>query len=264
MYALANQRSGARLHNALCAFVAGYAMARQKQVVLLQDEEAGPTPIDYRDVVKTFHFHPQITHLVKPTLDRVYDILQTGRVDAPEVERLGVLQHVDLGDVRGRERRLLVFGNTSFQPGRQYNARRGHARLVVGRKGRAKTAIFYEVRSVEGRGLDRLVLDLRPEGHQFLRLREFVEQAFQGAREYALTAFWTYILLSEIARKLLEVDERVAQRDPGRMSDYRALQTVYDSHDPGGQADLRRDCTSRSNELSDNSRRLNRRNSLQT
>jgi hypothetical protein len=111
--------------------------------------------------------------------------------------------------------------------------------LVVGRKGSGKTAIFYDVRTSEGRGLDSLVLDLKPEGHQFLRLREFVEDKMSaGLAGYTLTAFWTYILLCEIARKLLDADARIARRDPSRGRDYDELHDAYVQHDPGEEADL--------------------------
>jgi hypothetical protein len=226
------------VHNALCAFVAGYAVAQKKIVVLFQDGSNQVAPIDYRDIVLTFSSSNQIPGLLRPTLNRVYDVLQTGRFDSPEVENLGVLRSLDLGDVAAENEigGLLQY----FVPtGPSTTARHGHARLVIGRKGSGKTAIFYEVRNSEGRGLDHLVLDLKPEGHQFLRLREFVESRMRpGMREYTLTAFWTYILLTELARKLLDADARVARHDPNRFRDWQELEHVYRRHDPGEEADF--------------------------
>jgi hypothetical protein len=59
-----------------------------------------------------------------------------------------------------------------------------------------------------------------------------------GLAEYTLTAFWTYILLCEIARKLLQADERIALRDPIRHRDYERLHDAYIRHDPGEEADF--------------------------
>src|SRR6185437_2509142 len=58
-----------------------------------------------------------------------------------------------------------------------------------------------------------LVLDLKPEGHQFTKLRESVlEQLTTGAQQHVLTAFWNYILLMEIARKVVEDESRLSYR----------------------------------------------------
>jgi hypothetical protein len=235
---LPSGREGHRVHNGLCAFVAGYAVAQQKIVVLLQDGTSGSTPIDYRDIVGTFTSTTQISALLQPTLNRVYDVLQSDRFDSPEVEGLGILSQLDLGDPAA-ENEIGGLKQYFVPTGPATRARQGHARLVVGRKGTGKTAIFYEVRNAEGRGLDRLVLDLKPEGHQFLRLREFVESRMQpGLREYTLTGFWTYILLTEMARKLRDADERVASHDPERFREWSELDAVYSGHDPGDEADF--------------------------
>ena len=57
----------------------------------------------------------------------------------------GLLEDLDLGDVaaENESRQLRSF----FVPtGPFYQAKRGHARLVMGRKGSGKTAIFYALR----------------------------------------------------------------------------------------------------------------------
>ena len=50
---LSPNREGAQVHNALCALICGMAVAEQKPVVIVQEEEV-IQPIDYRDLVKTY------------------------------------------------------------------------------------------------------------------------------------------------------------------------------------------------------------------
>ncbi len=81
--------------------------------------------------------------------------------------------------------------------------------LVVGRKGSGKTAIFYGVRSTYKPSRAHIVLDLKPEGHQFTKLREaLLEPLSTGVQQHVLTAFWNYLLLMEIARKVVEEEGR--------------------------------------------------------
>ena len=239
---LDENRDGARVHNALAAFVAGYAVGRERIVVLFQEGLSSTRPIDYRDIVLPYEVASQINITIMPTLHQIYDVMQSSRFDSPEVMHaamnLGVLQELDLGDVAA-ENEIRGLKEYFVPTGQSITARQGHARLVVGRKGSGKSAIFYEIRSSEGRGVHDLVLDLRPEGHQFTRLREYVEtQLSGGMREFALMGFWTYLLLTEIARKLLEGDLSLALRDPNRLRRYQILEDAYSQHNPGELVDF--------------------------
>jgi hypothetical protein len=148
------------------------------------------------------------------------------------------LQTINLGDVAA-ENEIGGLREYFVVTGQSTQAKQGNARLVVGRKGSGKTAVFYEVRNGIGRGHDRIILDLKPEGHQFTKLRELVlDRLGPGLREHTMVAFWNYILLGELARKALEQDEKIAARDPQRFAPYEKLRTVYEKHDPGGDCDF--------------------------
>ena len=235
---LDENRDGAHVHNALVAFIAGYALGRERVVALFQEGISTVQPIDYRDIVLPYEVASKLDAFIRPTLYRIYDVMQSSRFDSPEVTNLGVLRELDLGDVAA-ENEIRGLQEYFVPTGQSIAARQGHARLVIGRKGSGKSAIFYEIRNSEGRGIHDLVLDLRPEGHQFSRMREYVEAQFSGGmREFALMGFWTYLLLTEIARKLLEGDLSLALRDPDRMSRYQKLETAYAQHNPGQLVDF--------------------------
>ena len=230
---LNENREGANVHNALVAFVAGYAVANQRIVALLHEGVDVVLPIDYRDIVMPYELASKIPAMLRPILNAVYGQLQSSRFESPEVTDIGILRELDLGDVAA-ENEVRGLQDYFVPTGQSIAARQGHAPLVVGRKGSGKSAIFYEILNVEARGVHDLTIDLRPEGNQFARLREFVEaQLSKGMQEFALTGFWTYLLLTELARKLLEHDASLARRDAGQLELYSKLEKVYASHDPG-------------------------------
>ncbi len=216
-------------------------MAEQKAVLMLQEggQIEAPQPMDYRDVVKTWENPSQIRNLVKPTIDETFSRMQDDGT-ATAVRPSGLLESVDLGDPAAENE--IAGLNEYFVPTGQFRqAARGHARIVDGRKGAGKTAMFFGLRKAVKRGHQTLVLDMRPEGHQFTRLREAVlEELSEGQREYTISAFWTYLLSAEIAHKILnnKGELRAAQRDPKRFEAYEALRSAYQAHGLESKDDL--------------------------
>ena len=132
-------------------------------------------PIDYRDLVKSYSSSKEIQDLVLPTINFVAEMLQETRF-IPTSLPLPPLERVDLGDVAAKNE--IISLQSYFVPTGQYNeVKRGHARLVVGRKGAGKTAIFYGVWEAYAHDKAHLVLDLKPEGHQLIKLREAIFRA---------------------------------------------------------------------------------------
>jgi hypothetical protein len=220
-------RAGARVHNARCALIAGAGMATGKVVVLLQEGQV-TQPIDYRDVVLTYDTPDQIPRLLERPFRQVVTVFQLARpasLRSPE----GLLEQIDLGDVAA-ENEIIGLRDYFVQTAQSNDALRGYARLVVGRKGSGKTAVFYAVRDAFYRRRSHLVLDLKPEGHQFIRLREAILSSLSpGFKEYTVTALWTYLLLVELAIKILDVEQRYARRNPSVLPLYERVREVYES-----------------------------------
>ncbi len=227
---LSPNREGARAYNALCAFVCGMAVAQQKPVLMLQEEHA-VQPIDYRDLVQTYESPREIDDLIREPLSLVVQRLQTEPISRG-VAVTTPLAELDLGDIAA-ENEIRGLQKYFVQTGVLNQLTQGHAHLVVGRKGSGKTALFYGLRERVKRGLQVLILDMRPEGHQFTRLREAVLGALAlGEQEYTIAAFWTYLLSAEVAHKILNSrgELRVAERDPERYKAYNELQEAYFAH----------------------------------
>ncbi len=232
---VAAQRVGATTHNARCAFVAGLAMASQKRVLMLQ-EAAVTQPIDYRDVVRSYSNAASVPELIIPVIAAVVEQLQESRF-VPVTLPLRPLEKIDLGDLAAENE---IKGLRSyFVATAQYNeAKRGHARLVVGRKGTGKTAIFYGIRNAYKPSHSHLVLDLKPEGHQFTKLRESINELTPGLQEHVLTAFWNYVLLMEIAHKIVHADKAFSYRDPNVRRAYLDVEAAYGTEAVTEQADF--------------------------
>jgi hypothetical protein len=233
---LAPERRGSVVHNARSALVAGLAVATGKHVLLLQEGQSRQ-PLDYRDIVWPYVTPNQIPRALEGIIYKVTVGLQE---QGPTTERtpFGLLEQLDLGALVAENeiRKLRAY----FVRTAQFNqARQGHSRLVVGRKGAGKTAIFYAVRDSLPKTPSHLVLDMKPEGHQFTKLREAVlSKLSPGLQEHTLTAFWNYILLCELAQKVLEEDTSWAQRDPDRFAQFEALRHLYHVVMPDDTGDL--------------------------
>jgi hypothetical protein len=228
-------RATALQHNGQSALICGLAMAQQKAVAMVQEGNVAQ-PIDYRDVVQMYTNPNNIPGLLQPTLRRALEALQ--ELTPGTARQANLLQTIDLGDVAA-ENEIAGLREYFVVTGQAMQAKQGNARLVVGRKGSGKTAVFYDVRNSIGRGNERMVLDLKPEGHQFTKLRELVlDRLGPGLQEHTMVAFWNYILLGELARKALDQDIRIAARDPFRYESYKRLSDVYLRHDPGGDFDF--------------------------
>lgn len=179
-------------------------MAAGRRTLMLQ-ETLVAQPIDYRDVIKSYSDAAKVSDILIPLIRGVVETLQESRF-VPVALALKPLEKVDLGDLAAENEIKAL--SAYFVPTGEYNeVKRGHARLVVGRKGAGKTAIFYGVRSAYKPSKSHLVLDLKPEGHQFTKLREVVlSELSPGLQQHVLTAFWNYLLLMEIAHKIVNAD----------------------------------------------------------
>jgi hypothetical protein len=157
----------------------------------------------------------------------VVEKLQESRFIATALP-LKLLEKVDIGDLAA-ENEIRGLGSY-FVPTGQYNeAKRGRARLVVGRKGAGKTAIFYGVRATYPRSSKaHLVLDLKPEGHQFVKLREFVlKELSPGLQQHVLTAFWNYLLLMELAHKIVNDERHTSYEGQEKRKAYLRVSDAY-------------------------------------
>lgn len=246
---LSDMMKDSNIHNMRAAFVAGLAHGMEKPALILQDT-GGPLPLDVRDAVKSYGRMEDIEGHIN---DFALDVIQSMQASEPLAETAkSTLAEFSVGD---------PMAENEFQTLERYFLRRdeygrtirGEVNLVVGRKGVGKTALFSQVRNELRRDKQVIVVDLKPEGYQLLKLREQVlDYLTEGARAHLLTAFWEYLLLLEVAYKLLEKDRRRHLYDHAIRDHYRNLYDTYRTSPYSVQGDFSERLLELSSFISDN------------
>ena len=225
----------ADIHNIRGAFVAGLAHGMEKPTLILQDQ-SGPIPLDIRDFAKLYQRIEDIDeHVHRFALDVVESTQESEPI---HISASNPLAQITIGD---------PMAENEFQTLDRYYLRRdefertvrGEVNLVVGRKGVGKTALFSQVRNHLRRDKAVIVVDLKPEGFQLVKLKEAVlDYLTEGAKGHLVTAFWEYLLLLEVAHKLLEKDKTRQRNDHTLRPHYHKLEDSYRDSPYSSQGDF--------------------------
>ena len=221
---LSTQFADAAVHNIRAAFVAGLSVGMGKISLILQPRD-GPAPIDVRDLVRTFARPEDIADYIATF---ALDVTERLQADSPlPFPKGNILAELSIGDSVA-ENEFQTLGDYYLRTDQYKRAARGEVNMVVGRKGTGKTALFSQLRNEKRANVRNIVVDLKPEGYQLIRLKEDVlDYLAEGARTHLITALFEYLFYLEICYKLLEKDRDRHMRD-GRLYDpYRKLMEVY-------------------------------------
>lgn len=218
------------IHNIRAAFVAGLSIAMGKVTLILQPAD-GPAPLDVRDLIRTFQGKEDIQkHIASFALD----VTERMQGDDPlPIPKGNFLAELSIGDAIA-ENEFQTLGEYYLRTDQYGRASRGEVNLVVGRKGAGKTALFSQLRNEKRANVRNIVVDLKPEGYQLIRLKEDVlDYLAEGARTHLITALFEYVFYLEICYKVLEKDNEKHLRDNRLYEPYRRLLNVYQSGDAG-------------------------------
>ncbi|CAA9376931.1 MAG: hypothetical protein AVDCRST_MAG93-8893, partial [uncultured Chloroflexia bacterium] len=214
-----------RLNNLRAAFLMGISYGLDKDLLAFQ-EGAEPVPLDYRELVATYRYPRDVDGYINELAPRVVEGLQT--IEGRSTTQLqGLLANMDLGATAAENEveTLRDYYVATHEFGQVTN---GAARLAVGRKGSGKSALFFQATDKLSSNKPRIVLDLKPEGHQLARFKTLVLKLLESAvQEHAIVAFWEYILLLEICNKILEKDRQVHLRNHNLTERYQDLRQLY-------------------------------------
>lgn len=197
---------GSAVQNIRAMFVVGLAHGMGKPTLILAPG-GYDAPLDIRDTVKSYRYPDEINEHIADFCPEITDHLQ--QADPPPIETGSVLQSLSIGDPTA-ENEMTTLANYYLHTDQYQRAQRGEVNLVVGRKGSGKTALFIQLRDKTRSDKRNIVVDLKPEGYQLLKLKEdILAYLTEGARQHLITAFWEYLILLEVAYKLLEKDRTV-------------------------------------------------------
>jgi len=213
------------IRNMRSAFIAGLAEGMGKVLLILQDGNE-PVPIDCRDLVTVFTHPGHIDDAIADFASRITEAWEAGaELSMPAATT--PLAKLNLG-ASSAENELRDLSSYYLETDEYQRALRGDVRLVVGRKGSGKTAIFSQVRDRVRQHKAVLVLDLKPDGYKLLKFKEDVLRLLQeGTLDHTITAFWEYLLLLEICHKILQTDRVSHTRDHRLYGPYRKISEAY-------------------------------------
>lgn len=212
------------IHDTRSLFVAGLAHGMGKPILILTNNSA-QVPLDVRDAVKRYSRQEDIIeHIANFSLE-VTEYLQ--EADIAPLGSTTPLQSMQIGDPTA-ENEMTTLSNYFLRTDQYHRTLRGEANLVVGRKGAGKTALFIQMRDKIRSDKRNVVLDLKPEGYQLLKLKEeILAHLTQGANHHLVTAFWEYLILLEITYKLLEKDQAAHKFNHEIRDIYLELEKAY-------------------------------------
>lgn len=225
----------ALVHNIRSMFVAGLADGMSKPLRILCPVGTD-APLDVRDEVKHYRDEGDIAQHIADLALEVTEHLQQDI--PPPIETASLLQALRIGDPTA-ENEMATLSEYYLKTDEYQRALAGSVNLAVGRKGSGKTALFIELRDKIRRNKSNVVVDLRPEGYQLIKLKEdILTYLSEGSRQHLITAFWEYLILLEVAYKLLEKDQHTHKHNHELRALYLELQATYKTDDFSGEGDF--------------------------
>jgi hypothetical protein len=232
--------------NIRAMFVAGLALALEIPTLIIHPTEFSP-PLDVRDLTKKYHHPDDIKDAIQAFSLEITDFSQQARSKKASVST--VLTRLSVGDPTA-ENEMTTLSDYYLSTDEYQRALRGEVNLVVGRKGSGKTALFVQLRDTKRARKPNIVVDLKPEGFQLVKLKERVlDFLTAGAQQHLITALWEYILLLEITYKVLEKDREVHLRNHTLTKPYVTLKELYGSTELSQEGDFRERLTKLSDRL---------------
>jgi hypothetical protein len=189
-------------HNLRGAFLAGLSHGLQRETLILRySDEIDSGPTDFRDFIKPVRSNLDISEHISELAENALVLGQSVR-PSTKTRTKTPLQRLSLG-ASAAENEFRVLEDYFVETAEYLRTLRGEIRLVTGRKGTGKTAIFFRVRDTLRDKPNSIVLDLKPESHQLSRFREeLLKIANIGVFDHTLAAFWYYVIISEVFIKI--------------------------------------------------------------
>jgi hypothetical protein len=228
-------KAHALVHNIRSLFVAGLADGMGKPLVMLCPVGTD-APLDVRDDVKHYRDEDDIASHIADLALEITDHLQQDAL--PPIETASLLQSLHIGDPTA-ENEMATLSEYYLHTHVYQQTLDGHVNLAVGRKGSGKTALFIRLRDKIRSDKRNVVVDLRPEGYQLIKLKEdMLAYLSEGSRQHLITAFWEYLILLEVAYKLLEKDQHTYKHNHAIRELYQELQATYKVDDFSVEGDF--------------------------
>lgn len=226
---------GSDIHNVRACFAIGLADGMGKPSLTLHPSDV-TVPLDLRDAARLYRDPNDIASIVADFCPHVVSYFT--EQEPPQFENLSPLSSLSIGDPMA-ENEMSTLGLYYLPTDQFHRVINGDANMVVGRKGSGKTALFIRVRDKVRSDKRNVVVDLKPEGYQLVKFKEGILRLLSsGARQHLVMAFWEYIILVEVAYKLLEKDKYTYKQDHKIYTEYLELKEFYDRTNEAYEGDF--------------------------
>jgi hypothetical protein len=224
-------------HNLRAAFVAGLSHGLQRQTLIIQQQGDGnPVPADFRDLVTTLSMDA-IPQAVEQFARNSLILTQTAP-KASATRKKSRLQVLALGS-SAAENEFRTLGDYFVETSEYLRALRGEVKVVAGRKGAGKTAIFFRVRDTVRNRSSSVVVDLKPESHQLSLFREkLLTQVGPGLFDHTLAAFWYFLVLAEILLTIKRSFDHKARYDGRALERSNAIREILEEFEISESGDF--------------------------
>lgn len=224
------------IHNLRAAFVAGLCHGMSKELTIIQLGEDA-TPLDFREFANVCFAKEHIESAIEKFTLAVTPRLQSRVHNAPRADR-SLIEQIDLGGSVA-ENELQTIDSYYHDTDAYLRTSRGEVRLIIGRKGSGKTALFLRLRNEKRKRRANVVVDLKPEGYKLLKFKERIVDALsEGSLNHVISAIWEYVLLLEIAYKILEQDWNNYTRNSQLTKQYISLKDIYEQDEYYSEGDF--------------------------
>lgn len=181
---------GHQQHNLRGAFAAGLAngLDRPTLLIKLRENDDDMQPADFRDQIRIVRDDKDIKALVGEFA--VDSVVAAQAIDVKsQSSSSNALTSITLGAVAA-ENEFRTLGQYFIETSEYTRTVRGDVKVVTGRKGSGKSAIFFQARDALRKNQDNIVVDLKPESYQLVEFREELRKIESGIFTHTITAFW--------------------------------------------------------------------------
>lgn len=201
---LARRRELAWLHNARASLTAGLAAGLERPILLLAEEEY-TSPLDYRDILKSYTSASQAKAYLDAWLKALTLEPQTDK-GGRRLQLVTELRGLRFGE-HVAENEADVLADYFVETAAFDEVLASRATLFVGRKGAGKTANMLQAAARLREDTRNLVVVIKPQSYELEGLVTLLSRLPRDGKTYLVRSLWSFLLQSEIARAAVETVE---------------------------------------------------------
>lgn len=225
-------------HNLRASFFAGMMHGLGRPTLLIQLGD-NPVPADYREDVAAVKSADGVEELVSDFSAKALAAMQTiPKENKHRTKSSKALHNIWLG-ASAAENEFRTLERYFLETSEYIRTLKGDGKIVVGRKGSGKTAIFFMARDSFRAKRGYTVVDLKPESYELVKLREVLQEfSTAGVMTHTFSAFWHVLLLIQIAVHMRDDAKAKMRGDPNALNTISQIEDALSKFDIAASGDF--------------------------